>query len=183
MVIKKNRHSFENAQKMSQKCEQFSYRSFGGIFLGCLVPLRRFFIFKYLLRRCSLANAANSPRWARPPFKMICCFALIYLCLQLFQMLAPLGGPCWLFVYVVCIPCSNIFVGWFFRFFMDLWTLTPQNARYSPRKTNSCLKSPFCKKIQKCMSSSSFWASFGIIAHLFRNNATHYPSDECYTTL
>ena len=38
-----SKHLFDilrNISKMSQKCEQFSYGTFGGIFLGFLVPLR-----------------------------------------------------------------------------------------------------------------------------------------------
>ena len=40
---------FRDFQKMSQKCGQFSYGTFGGRFLGLLVPLRRDFLGFYLI--------------------------------------------------------------------------------------------------------------------------------------
>ena len=41
------RQFFGNFQKMSRKCQQFSYGTSGEIILGLLVPLRRYIIYKY----------------------------------------------------------------------------------------------------------------------------------------
>ena len=46
------------------------------------------------------------------------------------------------------------------KLFLNLRTLNPQNATSHFGKTNSCLKSPFRKQIEKCMICGSLLAPF-----------------------